>query len=38
MAAGASGQTINALIPNDIRTDIERGACFNETFVDIARA
>jgi hypothetical protein len=28
--------TVNALIPTDIRTDIERGACYNETFVEIA--
>lgn len=27
--------TANALIPSDIRTDIERGACYNETFVDV---
>jgi anaerobic selenocysteine-containing dehydrogenase len=32
----ASGMTVNALIPTDIRTDIERGACYNETFVEIA--
>ena len=31
-----TGRTVNALIPSDIRTDIERGACYNETFVDIA--
>ena len=30
-----TGMTTNALIPTDIRTDIERGACYNETFVDI---
>ena len=29
--------TTNALIPSDIRADIERGACYNETFVDISR-
>jgi len=34
----ATGMTVNALIPTDIRTDIERGACYNETFVDIALA
>jgi anaerobic selenocysteine-containing dehydrogenase len=32
----STGMTVNALIPTDIRTDIERGACYNETFVDIA--
>ncbi len=30
-----TGQTVNALIPSDIRTDIEHGACYNETFVDV---
>jgi anaerobic selenocysteine-containing dehydrogenase len=30
-----TGATVNVLIPSDIRTDIERGACYNETFVDI---
>jgi anaerobic selenocysteine-containing dehydrogenase len=29
-----TGQTINALIPADIKTDIMQGACYNETFVD----
>ena len=33
-----TGQTVNALIPSDLRTDIERGACYNETFVDITSA
>ncbi len=33
-----TGLTANALIPSDIRTDIERGACYNETFVDIRSA
>ena len=28
--------TVNSLIPSDIRTDIEEGACYNETFVDLA--
>jgi len=32
-----SGQTVNALISADIRTDIEDGACYNETFVEAAR-
>lgn len=31
----ATGMTVNALIPSDIRTDIEDGACYNETFVEI---
>ena len=33
-----TGQTVNALIPADLRTDIEGGACYNETFVDITLA
>ena len=33
-----NGQTVNALIPADIRADIERGAVYNETFVDVAPA
>ena len=31
-----TGNTVNALISAAIRTDIEEGACYNETFVDIA--
>ena len=27
--------TVNSLIPSDIRADLERGACYNETFVDL---
>ncbi len=30
-----TGLTANALIPADIRTDIEGGACYNETFVEV---
>jgi anaerobic selenocysteine-containing dehydrogenase len=30
-----TGQTVNALISADIKTDIMDGACYNETFVDI---
>lgn len=30
-----TGQTVNALISADIKTDIVNGACYNETFVDI---
>lgn len=33
-----TGRTVNALIPSDLRTDIERGACYNETFVELAPA
>ncbi len=36
LATSATKQTVNALIPSSIRTDIEDGACYNETFVDIA--
>ncbi|MEQ8322731.1 MAG: molybdopterin-dependent oxidoreductase [Rhodospirillales bacterium] len=38
LASSATGQTINALIPSDIRADIEDGAVYNETFVDIEPA
>ncbi|HIP22285.1 MAG TPA: molybdopterin oxidoreductase family protein, partial [Rhodobacteraceae bacterium] len=34
-ATSGTNLTANALIPSDIRTDIEQGACYNETFVDI---
>ncbi len=30
-----TGMTTNVLIPSDIRTDIEDGACYHETFVDV---
>lgn len=30
-----TGQTTNALIPVDVRTDIGDGACYHETFVDV---
>ncbi|MBS9716048.1 molybdopterin-dependent oxidoreductase [Pseudohalocynthiibacter aestuariivivens] len=33
-----TGLTANALIPSDIRTDIEDGACYNETFVDVRKS
>ncbi len=33
-----TGQTVNVLISADLRTDIERGACYNETFVEVAAA
>ena len=36
LASSATGQTVNALIPADIRADIEGGACYNETYVDVA--
>lgn len=30
-----TGMTVNALIPTDMRADIEDGAVYNETFVDV---
>lgn len=30
-----TGQTVNALIDADMKTDIVAGACYNETFVDL---
>ena len=33
-----SGQTVNALISADRKTDIMDGACYNDTFVDIMPA
>jgi anaerobic selenocysteine-containing dehydrogenase len=32
-----TGQTVNALIDADMKTDIVDGACYNETFVDLKR-
>jgi anaerobic selenocysteine-containing dehydrogenase len=32
-----TGQTINALLDADIRTDIENGACCNETFCEVSQ-
>ncbi len=31
-----TGLTVNSLIPTDIRADLERGACYNETFVEVS--
>ncbi len=31
-----TGLTVNALIPSDVRADIEEGACYNETYVDVS--
>ncbi len=33
--SSTTGQTVNALIPEHIRTDLLRGAAYNETYVDI---
>ena len=38
LSASPTGQTVNALLDADIRTDIEDGACCNEAFCDIASA
>jgi anaerobic selenocysteine-containing dehydrogenase len=35
-SSSETGLTSNALIPSDIRTDIEAGACYNETFVEVS--
>lgn len=37
LAGSPTGQTVNALLDADIRTDIEDGACCNEAFCDVAR-
>ncbi|MGR3623704.1 molybdopterin-containing oxidoreductase family protein [Pseudophaeobacter sp.] len=37
-ASSRTGVTVNALIPADIRTDIEAGACYHETFVEVKPA
>ena len=37
LSASPTGQTVNALLDADIRTDIEDGACCNEAFCDVER-
>jgi len=37
LSTSPTGQTVNALIRLDMRTDIEDGAVYNETFVDVAK-
>ena len=37
LAGSPTGQTVNALLDADIRTDIEDGACCNEAFCEVAR-
>ena len=32
----STGQTVNALISADLKTDIMNGACYNNTYVDCA--
>ncbi|MDE0307902.1 MAG: molybdopterin-dependent oxidoreductase [Albidovulum sp.] len=31
-----TGMTVNSLIPSDIRADLECGACYNETYVNVS--
>ncbi|VAV93731.1 Anaerobic dehydrogenases, typically selenocysteine-containing, partial [hydrothermal vent metagenome] len=38
LTTSETGLTANALIPSDLRTDIERGACYNDTFVEVISA
>ena len=38
LSESPTGQTVNALLDADIRTDIEDGACCNEAFCEVARA
>ena len=35
LGSSASGQTVNALIDAELKTDIFEGACYNETSVDV---
>ncbi len=35
LASSATGQTVNALISADLKTDIAEGACYNDTWVDL---
>jgi len=37
LGSSSSGQTVNALIDAELKTDISEGACYNETFVDVRR-
>ena len=37
LSGSPTGQTVNALLDADIRTDIEDGACCNEAYCDVAR-
>ena len=38
LSGSPTGQTVNALLDADIRTDIEDGACCNEAFCEVERA
>ncbi|MGB1010113.1 MAG: molybdopterin-containing oxidoreductase family protein [Thiolinea sp.] len=37
LATSKSGQTVNALMSADVKTDILDGACYNDTFVAVER-
>ena len=37
LTSSSTGQTVNALLDADQRSDIMDGACYNDTFVDLAR-
>jgi anaerobic selenocysteine-containing dehydrogenase len=37
LGTSTSGQTVNALINAELKTDIVDGACYNETFVELRR-
>ena len=36
LSTSETGQTVNALLNADIRTDIEDGACCNEAFCEVS--
>lgn len=36
LKSSVTGQTVNALLNADIRTDIHDGACYNDTYVEVA--
>lgn len=38
LTTSQTGQTVNALISADLKTDIAQGACYNDTWVDVAAA
>ena len=37
LSTSKSGQTVNALMSADLRTDILDGACYNDTFIALER-
>ncbi|MFK7892888.1 MAG: molybdopterin-dependent oxidoreductase [Granulosicoccus sp.] len=38
LATSLTGQTVNSLISADLKTDIAEGACYNDTWVNVAPA